>query len=85
MQERVRPGGVKLAPGSALVVEGPDVRILDLEVEGALVVRAVPGAKVIIDGLRVKNDGWAFEPLAEGEAAPEELAIRCAAQHKVGI
>jgi len=50
--------------------------IESLAVEGALVVRLCRGAKVTVRRLRVANAGWAFEELAEGEAAPEQLAIR---------
>jgi UDP-sugar pyrophosphorylase len=40
-------GALKLAPRATLVVEGPDVVIEGpLEVDGALVIKAVPGAKV---------------------------------------
>ncbi|KXZ48443.1 hypothetical protein GPECTOR_28g853 [Gonium pectorale] len=59
-RERLRQGGAK-----AWVV-----------VRGALVVRAVPGARVKLGGLTVENAGWVWQPLAEGEAAPEEERIR---------
>ena len=48
----------------------------DVQVDGALVVRAVAGAKVTIGKLNVKNAGWEWRPLAEGESATEEERIR---------
>lgn len=47
-------------------------------VDGALLVRAVPGADVTIKGLRVMNAGWRWQALEEGEVATEEERIRSA-------
>ena len=47
-----------------------------MQVDGALVIRAVPGAKVTIGKLEVKNEGWEWKPLVEGEPALEEEKIR---------
>ena len=54
-----------LAPHSVLVLEGPDISSKNLRVDGALVVRAVPGARVVIDGLTVSNKGWSWTPLKQ--------------------
>ena len=72
------PAAVSLAAGSTLVLDGhlAALTIESLALQGALVVRVCRGAKVTIRKLRVANAGWAFEELAEGEAAPEQLAIR---------
>ena len=40
------PSAVKISPRSTLVVEGPDVSIESLDLDGALVIKAVPGARV---------------------------------------
>lgn len=40
------PAAVAIAPRSTLVVEGPDVVIESLQLDGALVIKAVPGARV---------------------------------------
>ena len=52
-------GGVKISQRSALVIQGdcPDLVIRNLTLDGALTVTAVPGAKVVIDGLVVSNRG----------------------------
>jgi UDP-sugar pyrophosphorylase len=52
-----------LAPKSVLLLDGPDISIKNLRVDGALVVRAVPGAKVVLDGLTVSNQGWTWTQL----------------------
>ena len=47
------------------------------QVSGALVIRAVPGAKVSVGPLVVSNKGWSWAPLAEGDkSATEEERIR---------
>jgi UDP-sugar pyrophosphorylase len=61
----VSQGGLLLAPRSVLLLDGPDIHIKNLRVEGALVVRAVPGARVVIDGLSVSNAGWSWTPTDE--------------------
>jgi len=65
LQSKVCAGGVLLAPLSVLVLEGRDITIKNLRVDGALVVRAVPGARVVIDGLTVSNKGWTWTPLEQ--------------------
>jgi UDP-sugar pyrophosphorylase len=53
-------------PSSVLVVEGAGVRIESLELDGALVIRACAGANVVVKGLTVKNKGWTYAPVTEG-------------------
>lgn len=66
-----------ISASSTLVLEG-DVEVERLELDGALVVRAAPGAAVRVAALAVRNAGWRFVPLEEPEAAaaPEHLRIR---------
>lgn len=64
-QAKVSHGGLLLAPRSVLLLDGPDISIRNLRVDGALVVKAVPGAKVVIDGLSVSNAGWSWTPLEQ--------------------
>lgn len=75
---RAKVSGGHITGRSALVVEGEGVTIAGLELDGALVIRACPGANVVVNGLRVQNDGWSFVPLSDEElaAAPEEIRIR---------
>ncbi len=59
---------VLLAPRSVLVLQGEEISVRNLRVEGALVVRAVRGAHVTIDGLSVSNAGWTWTPLEQVRA-----------------
>ena len=73
--------GGKISANSALLIEGEGVALVeDLELDGALVVSAAPGATVTVKGLKVRNKGWEWKELAEGgkgdESVPEELRIR---------
>ena len=45
---------------------------LSLALDGALVVRAVDGATVVIDGCVETNAGWSFTSVAFGDIAHEE-------------
>jgi UDP-sugar pyrophosphorylase len=66
-------GAVKLGAKSALVVEGSGVNLKNVEVDGALVIKACEGAEVIVDGLKVTNKGWQWKPTGKG--APEVDAL----------
>eukprot|EP01043_Picozoa_sp_COSAG02_P016245 COSAG02_NODE_711_length_18126_cov_43.786986_4_plen_381_part_00 len=69
--------GGTISARSTLVLDGEDIIIEDLVLDGALVVHAVAGACVRIKGLKVSNRGWEFAALcADDEDVPEELAIR---------
>jgi len=58
MKSRVS-GSVSIAPGSVLMLEG-DVEISGLELDGALIVRALNGSRVVLKNMKVKNAGWSF-------------------------
>jgi UDP-sugar pyrophosphorylase len=71
---------ITLSARSVLVLDGPDIEVRGpLEVDGALVVRAVPGARVVVGPMRVCNAGWEWRALPEGGgggAVREEDAMR---------
>jgi len=69
-------GKVKISNRSTLILDGTDILVKNLDLDGTLVVRAASGAKVIIDGLTVKNKGWEFTPIKENEKVAPMLAIR---------
>ena len=73
LRERFLAGKCRVAAGATLVLDG-DIHVEHLDLEGTLIVRAVPGAKVLVKRLTVRNAGWRFEPLTG--KAPEYLAIR---------
>ena len=62
------PDHVSVTERSTLVVDG-NVEVHSLVLDGALVVRAGPGARVTIKNLTVVNQGWVFEALEEDEFA----------------
>eukprot|EP00754_Rhynchopus_humris_P040033 Rhum_TRINITY_DN23090_c0_g1::Rhum_TRINITY_DN23090_c0_g1_i1::g.177091::m.177091/K12447/USP; UDP-sugar pyrophosphorylase len=68
------PSSITLSARSTLVVEGKDVVIKSLHLDGALIIKAADGVRVVIDGLRVVNKGWEFVDSAPD--APEHVAIR---------
>lgn len=75
------PSAVKISDRSVLLVEGSGVTIKSLDLDGTLVIRAVEGAKVVVDGLVVKNDGWSYQQLTEADledsaALDERIKIR---------
>lgn len=61
---RAKVGTVKISASSTLLLEG-DVRLEDLDLDGALVIRARPGARVVVRGLVVRNTGWALCEVGE--------------------
>jgi len=58
-------GGVKVSNNSTLVLSGKHVTLSNTQVDGTLVVKASPEAKVNVDGLTVKNKGWEFTEVEE--------------------
>jgi len=70
------PEQIHIAAKSTLVVEGPDVKIQALDLNGALIIKAVPGAVVDIQHLKVHNDGYSLVPLEAGETVEDSIKIR---------
>jgi UDP-sugar pyrophosphorylase len=76
------PAAVSIGAGSAFVVEAghPGLVIGGLDLDGALVVKAVPGADLTIGSAAkpaaVKNKGWARRALTAGKPATEEAWMR---------
>lgn len=67
---------IEVAPGSTLVLDGPDISIQSLKLNGSLTIRAVPGAVVCVKDAVVANAGHELQPLEEDSTAPESLKIR---------
>jgi UDP-sugar pyrophosphorylase len=74
---------VQISSDSTLVLDGKDIVVESLELDGTLIVKACPGANVAIRGLKVKNDGWSFESLGHDNTS-EEDAIRGYVLNKKG-
>jgi hypothetical protein len=78
---------IRLSARSVLVLDGAGIEVRGpVDVDGALVVRAAPGARVVIGPLRVRNRGWAWRALppagggggggGDNESVREEDAMR---------
>lgn len=57
-------GEITMSPRSVLVIDG-DVAVENLSIDGTLIVRACPGASVIVRNKAVQNKGWTFEYTSE--------------------
>ena len=70
------PKKITITAKSTLLLQGDlsGLSIGELELDGTLVVRVCPGAKVVLRRVRASNSGWSFGGL--GTDSPEELAIR---------
>lgn len=72
------PSAVTLAPGAVLVVANgsPAITLASVDIDGALVIDAVPGAIVTLDGVTVRNGGWRYIELSDDKPAAEEARMR---------
>eukprot|EP00465_Bigelowiella_longifila_P011361 CAMPEP_0185265894 /NCGR_PEP_ID=MMETSP1359-20130426/29179_1 /TAXON_ID=552665 /ORGANISM="Bigelowiella longifila, Strain CCMP242" /LENGTH=205 /DNA_ID=CAMNT_0027855427 /DNA_START=136 /DNA_END=753 /DNA_ORIENTATION=+ len=72
------PEKVSVSRKSTLHLEGRDIEVKSLDLDGTLIVKAVPGAHVVIDGLKVENEGWKLDPITgeDSDSIPEALRIR---------
>jgi len=68
--------GNRITKRSSLVLEGEGLRVQNLDLDGALVIRTGHDCDVTVDGLVVQNKGYEIVEVGEGEDVPEEVAIR---------
>ena len=68
--------GGRITERSNLVLEGQKLTVKNLDLDGALVIRAAPDCEVEVDGLVVKNDGCLLEEIPEGAEVEESVSIR---------
>lgn len=57
---------------STLLLEGEDLILETLDLDGALTIKAAPGARVSVRGLKVFNDGWVMVPLPKDVSQIDE-------------
>lgn len=70
------PSQIKMSSTSALIVEGDDVVIKEMDLDGALHIKVSPGTKVVFDKIQVKNNGVEFRVLEDVTSVPTWKAIR---------
>jgi hypothetical protein len=70
------PGGdeIVISDRSCLVLDG-DITLHSLSLDGALEIRAVPGASVAVRSCAITNRGYAYEPCEPG-SEPKGVSIR---------
>jgi UDP-sugar pyrophosphorylase len=61
--EKLKGADIHISGRSTLVLDGDNISIKSLKLDGTLVVKASAGSKVEIDGLVVKNGGWQFKEI----------------------
>mmetsp|Transcript_23078 Transcript_23078/g.46707 ORF Transcript_23078/g.46707 Transcript_23078/m.46707 type:complete len:582 (-) Transcript_23078:386-2131(-) len=73
VKKRLAGGELSVSARSSLVLEGDISFQGKVTVDGALVIRAAPGAKVVVKDLQVQNEGWETGPTEAGEEAADEM------------
>ncbi|CAL8468610.1 g8150 [Coccomyxa elongata] len=76
LEAKVDAEKVRLSKDAALVINGADVHIKSLDLDGALVIDTAPEASLVIDGLKVQNKGWKWQALNPNKPMTEEQMIR---------
>ena len=66
------PSKVSVSKKSSLVLSG-DVTVKSLQLDGALVVKAVAGAKVTVEEGKVSNEGFEFKDIDPSDKSNEEM------------
>ncbi|MCO5578435.1 hypothetical protein L7F22_032277 [Adiantum nelumboides] len=70
-------GTCSISQKSTLVLDGKEIVLDSVNVDGTLVLSAVEDAKVKLCTWRVKNSGWAIEPVDHKDTVfPEEVRLR---------
>lgn len=68
--------GGSITERSTLVLEGQNLVVKNLQLDGALIIRAAPQCEVEVDGLVVKNKGYELEEIPEDADVDESVRIR---------
>ena len=75
LQRKINAERLHLSKDSTLIIRGSNVSIQDLDLDGTLTAEAGQYATITIDGARIKNRGWAWQPVKKGPAKrpPSEI------------
>eukprot|EP01025_Chloroclados_australasicus_P016145 TRINITY_DN1797_c0_g1_i1.p1 TRINITY_DN1797_c0_g1~~TRINITY_DN1797_c0_g1_i1.p1 ORF type:complete len:618 (+),score=92.59 TRINITY_DN1797_c0_g1_i1:128-1981(+) len=86
LEAKVNCKGLDISNNSTLIINGSDIQIKSLKLDGALIIEAVQGVKLTIDGLSVTNKGWEFESVKkDSPGILEESQIRGFIIKKSGV
>ena len=70
------PDRIHISSRSTVVLDGADITIHSLDVDGTLVIKAAKGAKVHVKAAKAHNAGWPLVALKDGDAVPDSIRIR---------
>jgi UDP-sugar pyrophosphorylase len=73
---KVKGGKNRISQRSSLVLDGHHIIIQNLDLDGALVIRAGKDTFVTVDGLKVRNKGWSLIENDPNKKYPETVSIR---------
>jgi UDP-sugar pyrophosphorylase len=73
---KVKGNNNKISPRSSLVLDGHHITIQNLDLDGALVIRAGKDTFVAVDGLKIRNKGWSLIENDPNKKYPEAVSIR---------
>ncbi|MFH1381134.1 MAG: UTP--glucose-1-phosphate uridylyltransferase, partial [Candidatus Omnitrophota bacterium] len=65
--------GGTISDNSTLIIDGEDINIEDINLNGTLVIKTAPGVKLTINSLDVENEGWRFVDLTDEEMVSEKI------------
>lgn len=63
------PEAIKISRRSTVILDGQDIMVHALDVDGAVKISAVPGAQVEVKSLHVENAGVEYEPVDPADAS----------------
>lgn len=67
---------MQISKDSALVIEGANIELRSLDLDGTLWLHVSCEAKLIVDGLKLRNAGWKWWALNPDKPMTEEEYIR---------
>jgi UDP-sugar pyrophosphorylase len=76
IMDKVHGKNIRITERSSLVLDGHHLKIKNLDLDGALVIRAGDETHVTVDGLKVHNLGWELVENKSGKNYPETVSIR---------
>ena len=69
---KLSQAAIRITPRSTLVLDGEDIEVRSLDLDGALIVHAAKGSKVVIDKLTAKNAGHEFKVIDPADTSIDQ-------------